>query len=381
MTRETAFHPRLAERTRNFVEYGGYWLAGDFVESGAIAEYWACRERAGLTDLSPLRKYEVLGPDAETLLQRCVTRNVRRLAVGQVAYTAMCYEHGGMVDDGTVYRLGPDNFRWIGGSDSSGLWLREQARQMALDAWVRDSTDQLHNLALQGPRSREILEEFLWTPPSRPSAAELEWFRFTVGRIGDYHGPAIVVSRTGYTGELGYEIFCHPKDGEAVFDAIWRAGEPFGLLPFGLDALDMLRIEAGLVFAGQEFDDQTDPFEAGIGFTVPLKSKSEDFIGREALQRRKAHPARRLVGLDVQGGLVPASGDSLLVGRARIGQVTSAVRSPKLGRVIALARVDITHAETGAALEIGALDLAQKRIPATVASFPHYDPTKSRVRS
>ena len=380
MTKETAFHERLAERTRNFAEYNGYWLALDYTGHGAIDEYWACRERAALTDLSPLRKYEVLGPDAETLLQHCVTRDVRRLAVGQVVYTAMCHEHGGMIDDGTVYRLGNDNFRWVGGSDRSGLWLRDQAERRGLNAWVKPSTDHLHNLALQGPRSREILAKFVWTPPARPTVEELPWFRFTVGRIGGFDGPAMLISRTGYTGELGYEIFCHPKDANAVFDAIWTAGEEFRLSPFGLEALDMLRVEAGLVFAGSEFDDETDPFEAGIGFTVPLRTKNEDFIGREALERRSANPNRRLVGLDIEGGEIPAGGDGLYVGRSRVGAVTSATRSPTLGRVIALARLDVLHAGPGKHVEVGKLDGEQKRLPATVAPFPHYDPEKRRVR-
>ena len=277
-------------------------------------------------------------------MQLCVTRNVRRLAVGQVVYTAMCYEHGGMIDDGTVYRLGDNNFRWIGGNDLSGLWLREQAGRRGLDAWVKTSTDELANIAVQGPRSREILESILWTAPTWQTVGELGWFRFSVARLGDFHGMALVVSRTGYTGELGYELFCHPKDARTLFDAVMEAGEPFGIAPFGLAALDMVRIEAGLVFAGCEFCDRTDPFEAGIGFTVPLKSKTDDFIGREALERRKAHPVRTLVGLDLAGGVVPSTGDCVRIGRAQVGEITSAVRSPILGKVIALCRMDVTHA-------------------------------------
>ena len=172
------------------------------------------------------------------------------------------------------------NFRWIGGNDDSGAWLKKQAEERGLNAWVRSSTDQLHNIAVQGPLSREILKDVIWTPPTQPDLEELGWFRLAIGRIGDYHGPAVVVSRTGYSGELGYEIFCHPKDAVAVFDAVWAAGEPHGMVPTGLEALDMLRIESGLIFAGYEFDDQTDPFEAGIGFTVPLKTQDDDFTGR-----------------------------------------------------------------------------------------------------
>ena len=320
------------------------------------------------------------GPDAEALMQACVTRDMAKLAVGQAVYTAMCHPHGGMIDDGMVFRLGATNFRWIGGADASGLWLRRQAEERGLNAWVRASTDQLCNVAVQGPKSREILERVMWTPPARPTIAELGWFRFTVARIGDFDGAACVVSRTGYTGELGYEVFCHPKDAETVFDAIWAAGEPLGLAPLGLAALNMLRIEAGLIFAGAEFGDETDPFEAGIGFAVPLKSKTADFIGRAALEARAAHPQRRLVGLDLAGGVVPAGGDSVRVGRAQVGRVTSAVRSPTLGRVIALAIVDVTHADPGTELEVGQLDGQQKRLTATVVPVPHFDPGKDRVR-
>mgnify|MGYP003948938385 CR=1 FL=1 len=380
LTRETGFHSRTAQHTRNFTEYRGYWLPTVFNNAGAIDEYWACREKAVVMDLSPLRKFEVLGPDAETLMQTVLTRNVRRMAVGQVAYTAMCYPHGGMIDDGTALRLGPDNFRWIGGDDYSGLWLREQCEKLGLKALVKSSTDQLHNIAVQGPSSRDIVQQIIWTPPAQPSVTELEWFRFTVGRLGDPHGRPVMVSRTGYTGELGFEIFCHPDDAGEVWDAVWEAGKPYDLSPLGLEALDMVRIEAGLIFAGYEFCDQTDPFEAGIGFTVPLKSKEDDFIGREALIQRKANPQRQLVGLELSGNEPAVHGDCVHVGRAQIGIITSAMRSPVLRKNIALCRIDVTHAEVGTEVEIGKLDGHQKRIPAVIVPFPFYDPKKERVR-
>jgi len=233
---------------------------------------------------------------------------------------------------------------------------------------VKTATDQLCNIAVQGPASRAILEQVVWTAPTQPSVTEMAVFRFAPARIGDYAGLPIVLSRTGYTGELGYEVFCHPRDAEAVFDAIWQAGTTHGLTP------------CGLIFAGFEFSDQTDPFEAGIGFTVPLKSKEDDFIGRAALERRKASPMRRLVGLDIEGGVVPSHGDCVRRGRAQIGEITSAMRSPILGRVIALARLDVTHAEIGTEVEIGQLDGQQKRLPARVVPFPHFDPKKERVK-
>jgi aminomethyltransferase len=379
LTRETAFHQRTAELTKSFVEYRGYWLPHCFNNEGAIAEYWACRERLAVMDLSPLRKWEVLGPDAETLMQHTVTRNVRKLSVGQVVYTALCNETGGMIDDATVFRLGQDNFRFVGGDEYDGVWLRQVADRLGLKVWLKPSTDQLHNVAVQGPLSREALAEFVWTPPAQPGLEELKWFRFLVGRIGGYDGVPIIVSRTGYTGELGYEIWCHPSDGEAVWDAVFKAGEPRGIKPLGLEALDMLRIESGLIFAGNEFDDMVDPFEAGIGFAVALED--EDFVGRDALIERKAHPQRRLVGLELDGNEVAGHGDEVYAGRQRVGVVTSGTRSPTLKQTIALCRMTVQYAELGTEVEIGKLDGMQKRIPARVVRFPFYDPDKQRPRS
>lgn len=381
MTRETGFQGRTAERTRNYTEYNGFWLPTHYTNHGAIDEYLACRERVTAMDLSPLRKFEVTGPDAGELMQRTLTRNVRRMADHHVVYSAMCYEHGGMIDDGTLFRLSETGYRWIGGTDFGGEWLRAKAKEWGLRALVRSSTDQLHNLAIQGPRSRDLLGDIVWTAPANPRVDEINWFRFTVGRIGDHNGVPVVVSRTGYTGELGYEVWCHPRHAEDVWDAVFEAGEPHGILPLGLEGLDLLRIEAGLVFAGQEFDDQTDPFEAGIGFTVGLKTTEEDFVGRQALERRKAHPQRKLVGLELEGNEAAAHGDCVRVGRAQVGVVTSGMRSPLLNRNIALARMDVNHASIGDEVEVGKLDGHQKRIPATVVPFPFYDPKKERPRS
>jgi aminomethyltransferase len=382
LTHQTAFGDRTSKLTRQFTEYRGYWLPTSFDNHGAQEEYWACRERAAVMDLSPLRKFEVLGPDAETLLQACVTRNIRKLSHGQVVYSAMCNETGGMIDDCTVFRFGDTNFRFVGGDEYDGIWLREQAERLGLDqVWVKDSTDQLHNIAVQGPASRNLLSEIIWTPPTQPAFGDLTWFRFAVGRIGDHNGIPLVISRTGYSGELGYELWVHPKDAPALWDAVWEAGQPYGMLPLGLDALDMLRIESGLVFAGYDFCDQTDPFEAGIGFTVPLKTKEDDFVGRDALLSRKASPQRTLVGLELAGNEPASHGDCVHVGRSQVGVVTSATRSPILRKNIALCRIAVQHAEIGTVVEVGKLDGHRKRIPAQVVRFPFYDPDKLRPRS
>ena len=390
LTKQTGFEPNWSALTRRVTDYRGYWLPTSYSSQGAISEYWACRERAVIMDLSPLRKFEITGPDAEALCQLALTRDVRKLAVGQVVYSAMCSPTGGILDDGTLFRLGPDLFRWIGGEESDGVWLRQLAAEQGFKVWVKHSTDQLHNVAVQGPASRDIVREVIWTAPTQPSIDELRWFRFAIGRLGGPTGPAVMVSRTGYSGELGYEVFCHPSHAGAVWQAIWAAGEPHGLCPLGLDALDVVRIEAGLVFAGYEFDDTIDPYAAGIGFTVALNKgrpadqpdhPGDDFIGRTALTRKRAAPDAVLVGLEVAGSEVAVHGDGVHIGRPQVGVVTSGCRSPWLGRNIALARLAPECAALGTEVEVGKIDGHQKRIPATVVRFPFYDPDKTKPRS
>ncbi|RMO58067.1 hypothetical protein ALQ29_01731 [Pseudomonas marginalis pv. marginalis] len=381
LTRESAFHSRTRALTGSFTDYRNWWLPLRYDGYGVTEEYLGCRERVAVMDLTALRKFEIIGPDAEALLQYCLTRDVRRLAVGQVVYSAMCHAHGGMLDDGTLLRLGPDNFRWICGEDYAGVWLREQAQKLGMKVWVKSASEQIHNLAVQGPLSRELLKQMVWTPPTQPSVETLGWFRFLVGRLDGFDGCPLMISRTGYTGELGFEVWCQPEDAVQVWDRIWQLGQPLGLVPLGLEALDLLRIEAGLIFAGYDFSDQTDPFEAGIGFSVPLKSKTDDFIGRDALLRRSTHPSHKLVGLHLSGNEVAHHGDPVYQGRAQVGVITSACRSPLLASNIALCRVDVSCAEPGTELEIGKVDGLQKRISATVSAAIFYDPDKSRVRS
>lgn len=382
LTKPTAFAARTEKLTAQFTEYRGYWLPTGFDNFGAHQEYWACRERVAVMDLSALRKFEVLGPDAEALLQATLTRNIRRLARGQVVYSAMCTEAGGVVDDCTVLRLGDNNFRFIGGDPYDGVWLRTQADRLGLkQVWIKDSSDQMHNIAVQGPASRDVLADLVWSPPGQPALRDLGWFRFLIGRLGGPEGVPLLVSRTGYSGELGYELWVHPDDAETLWDRVWNAGAPHGLAPLGLDALELLRVESGLVAAGHEFDDQIDPFEAGIGFTVPLKTKADDFVGREALIERKAHPQRALVGLRLDGNEVAEHGDCVHIGRSQVGVITSGVRSPILSASIALCRIAVQYTEPGTQVEVGKLDGHRKRIPATVSTFPFYDPDKSRPRA
>ncbi|MDB4847643.1 aminomethyltransferase family protein [Candidatus Pseudothioglobus singularis] len=380
MTKETGFHKNTSKLTKNFDNYNGYWLPLEYTNLGAIKEYWQAREGVVMIDLAPLRKFEIYGQDSEVLMQYAITKDVRKLAIGQVVYSAMCYDNGCMIDDGTLFRLDDNNFRWIGGSDDGGKHLRKIAEDRALDVRVKSSTDQLHNVAVQGPKSRETLSKIIWIPKLQTTIEDLKWFRFTIGRIGGEFGIPVMVSRTGYSGELGYEVFAHPKDCEAVWDAIAEAGEEFDICPLGLNALDMLRIEAGLIFAGYEFCDQTDPFEAGIAFTVPLKTKEDDFSGKESLILRKNSPQRVLVGLELDSNEVAIHGDGVYIGKQQVGIITSATRSPILKKNIALCRISVSASEIDNEVEVGKLDGHHKRLSAKVVRFPFYDPEKTRVR-
>ena len=381
LTRNTGFYERTSKLTRNFVDARGFWLPNDYTKYGVINEYTACREKAVVIDLSSLRKFEILGPDAEELMNYTLTRNVKKLSVGQIVYSAMCYENGTMFDDGTLLKLSETGFRWVCGDEYAGEWLKEQAKKKNFKVLIKNSTDQINNISVQGPNSRKILEKIIFTPPTQPTVSELQWFRFTICRLEELNGIPLIVSRTGYTGELGYEVWCHPDNAPKVWDKVIDAGKDEGLIPAGFGALDLLRIEAGLILFGNEFDGQQDPFEAGIGFAVPLKTKTDDFIGKENLIKRKENPQKKLVGLDLIGKEKANHGDCVHIGRAQVGVVTSACLSPTLGKNIALCRIDAGHSELGTEVEVGKIDGHQKRIPAKIVDFPHYDPQKTRVRS
>lgn len=374
--RRTAFHSRTAALGARFDEYADYEFPSQYA-ADILDEYWACRQRAVVIDLTPLRKVEVSGPGAEAALQATVTRDLTRLADGGVVYTALCDDDGNVVDDGTVFRFGPERFRWIGYTDEDEEWFRSHAERLGADACFENSTNRLHNLAVQGPKSRDILRPIVHPAPGRPAFDDLTWFTFTEGRLGS-DGPEVLVSRTGYSGELGYEVWCHPDDGEAVWDAIWVAGRDAGIAPLGLDALDIVRVEAGLIFKGYEYEGTEDPFEAGIGFTAP--KKRADYVGKAALERRRENPTRALVGLEIDAAEPFAHGDEVWAAGALAGIVTSGSRSPLLDKNLALARVGVGHSALGERLEVARAEGGETAL-ATVVRFPFYDPDKTRPRS
>jgi aminomethyltransferase len=381
MTKISGFHNRTSALTKKFIEYAGYWVAAEYEGWGANAEYLACRERVAVLDLTPLRKIDITGPDAVAFLQYVLTQNVRRMAIGEIAHSAICLETGGMIDDGTIFRMADQAFRWFCGDSYTMVWMAEKAEEKGFKVSIRNATEQIHNLAVQGPNSRELLSQIIWTSESQTSVEKLKWFHFTIGRLGGPDGVPVMVSRTGYTGELGYEVWCHPDAAEALWDAVWQAGQPFDIAPMGFDALDMLRVEAGLSMAEYEFGPDVTPFEAGTGFSVPLSTKEEDFVGREALARENPESRHKLVGLILEGGESAAHGDLVYQGRFPVGIVTSAILSPLLGKQIAMIRVAPEFAKQDTKLEVGKLDGIQKRLGGVVVKLPFYDPKRARLLS
>jgi len=403
MLLETPFHPRTAAlcRSRRWRNWSGYAAPLSY-EPGHEYEYYAVRSGSALFDVSPLRNYEVTGPDAAALVDRIVTRNVFCCAEGRVLYTPWCDEAGKLIDDGTVQRLSADMFR-ITAADPCLRWFQDCARGM--DAVVRDITLDLAALALQGPTSRDILVRLV----TGADIAALPYFALTEGHIG---AVPVTITRTGYTGDLGYEIWLAPEHAPAVWDALIETGRGYGIAPAGLDALDVARIEAGLLLKEVDYvsswtalieSRKSSPYEAGLGWTVQPRP-SRDFVGQRALEREAANPSQwALAGLEADWpgiekrfaavGLPPlvagrASRDAVPIyaraGRGRgagrqIGYVTSATFSPILKKYIALATIRRDFAEPGSRIEVElTVEFVRQRVPARVVRTPFFDPARRR---
>ena len=377
LTEQSAFHSRTSALTESYTAARDVWLPLSYEATRASEEYTACREAVTIQDMSSLRKFDVLGPDAEMLLDKALTRNISKLALNRGVYALMCDESGSVIDDGTLFRLTPDAFRWCCGSDDSAEQLKKLAEASGMNVWIKSLFSSLPNLAIQGPKSRELLQQLVFTQPHQPSIETMKWFGSTVARLRDRNGVPFQLTRTGYTGELGYEIFCAESDAVEIWDAVMQAGEEFAITPMGLEALDTIRIEAGLMAAGAEFGPDVDAYESGLGFAVDLKKP--DFVGREALARNQEFPRRALVGLRFHGNEVPVYGDGVYVDKRQVGVVTSAVRSPALGCAIAMARVSTEWLGTEQ-IEVGKLDGHMKRLTATFCDVPFVDPQRERPR-
>lgn len=379
ISQESAFHDRLAALTQHFAPARDLWTPVSFPSHGSLGEYWACREKVTLQDISGLRKFDIIGPDAEKLLNLATTRNVAKLAVWRGMYTLLCDETGSVVDDGTLFRLAPELFRWCCGSEESGRRLEVLTKENALQVRIHAMRDALPNLALQGPRSRDVLRKIAFTQPTVPALDHLKWFGVTVARLNDRTGAPFMLTRSGYTGELGYEIFCAKTDAVKIWDAMMEAGAEFGITPMGSAALETIRIEAGLAAAGAEFGPGVDAFEAGLGFAIDMAKPH--FCGKAALERNAGAPRRVLKGLLLECDDVPSHGAPVFAGERQVGTVTSATRSPLLERAISIARLSVEYAGNDTHLEIGQLDGRMKRLGARVTDIPFIDPKRERARA
>ena len=378
ISQPSPFHDRLEPLTNHFAPARDLWSPVSFPATGTIGEYWACRNAAALQDMSGLRKFDIIGPDAERLLQLAMTRDIAKLAVWRGTYSLMCDESGEVIDDGTLFRLAPHLFRWCCGTEESGRWLSQLVETHGWQVRIHDLGGALPNLALQGPKSRDILRKIVFTQPNVPALDHIKWFGVTVARLKDRDGAPFMLSRTGYTGELGYELFCAQSDALEIWDAIMEAGEGEGLAPMGSAALETIRIEAGLASA-HEFAAGSDALEAGLGFAVDMRKT--DFIGRAALERNAQAQRRVLRGLMFECDDVPIHGAPVFAGERQVGVITSATRSPHFECAIAMAQILVEHADLDINLDVGQLDGRMKRLKARVASLPFVDPKRERARA
>jgi aminomethyltransferase len=387
----TPFHARtfpLCE-SLNYRDWSGYYTVSAY-ETHHEHEYNAIRNAAALIDVSPLFKYIVSGRDAQALVNRVITRNVERMAVGQVFYTPWCDEHGHVIDDGTVSRLEDRRFRWTA-AEPNLRWFRQNAH--GLDVTIEDVSESLAALALQGPLSAQVLRVC-----SDIDLDRLKYFRVTSGRID---GVPVDVSRTGYTGDLGYEIWIPAEQALEVWDALFDAGRAFDALPAGMLALDVARVEAGLLLIDVDFvgskkalipDQKYTPYEIGLGRLVDLDKAA--FIGRAALREASRSPRRQIVGLEIDWsdveaiyervGLPPVAPSAasrvpvpVLDGDRQVGRATTTAWSPTLKRLIALACIDAPRHVEGTRLRFEmSVEGTRQFVGATVVRTPFYNPLR-----
>jgi len=399
MPRPTPLHPRTKELCTSlaYKEWAGCYAVCRY-DTYHDREYYALRHQATLMDATPLYKYEVRGPHAAELLSRVTVRDYRRHAVGRVSYVCWCDEHGKVLDDGTATRLDDDHFRFTS-AEPALSWLEQHAR--GLDVVVEDTSRELAALALQGPLSRDVLR-----PLVGAGLDELRFFRALPVSF-DVEGGKVegLVTRTGYTGDLGYELWMRNDDALAVYDAVLESGKPLGLLPMGLDALDVSRVEAGFVLNGVDYSSarsafierqKSTPFELGFDWMVQLER--EPFVGQAALRAdRERGPQRKLVGLVVDWdefeaiyesfGLPPhlttetcREGAPLYEHGSQVGYATSRTWSPLLKQYLALGHVEARLARPGTRLEIEVTcEYERHRAGAVVTATPFFDPERKKA--
>ncbi len=389
----TAFHERTLAlcESLNFKEWSGYYTASVY-EMTHDHEYNAIRSTAALIDITPLFKYRVTGRDATKLVNRVITRDINKVAIDQVIYCCWCDSHGKVIDDGTITRLGENDYRWTA-ADPSLRWFRQNA--LGLDVQIEDISEKVAALALQGPTSGKLLHAV-----ADADIAKLKYFRVTHGKIA---GVPVDISRTGYTGDLGYEIWVNWTDAVKVFDELMAKGKPFDIHAAGMVALDIARIEAGLILIEVDYisskralieDQKYSPAEIGLGKLVDLKK--ENFVGREALalEAKKGGPPRRLVGLEINWSevealyekigmapQVPSTASRVAVpvyrGGRQVGKATSTTWSPTLKRMIALATISRESATLGQTLGMElTVEASRKTVSAKIVPLPFFNPPR-----
>jgi aminomethyltransferase len=388
----TAVHDRtfaLAE-SLNYREWSGYYAVSAY-EAHHEHEYNAIRNAAALIDVSPLFKYIISGRDAAKLVDRIITRDAFKLAVGQVYYTPWCDEHGKVIDDGTVTRVAEDTYRWTA-ADPSLRWFTQNA--VGLDVTIDDVSEEVAALALQGPTSGRLLAAV-----ADADIRNLKYFRMTTGSIA---GVPVEISRTGYTGDLGYEIWMRWERATAVWDALMAGGRAFDIHPAGMLALDVARVEAGLLLIDVDFNgskkaliesQKYTPFEMGLGRLVQLDKPP--FVGRgPLLEEQRRGPERQIVGLEVNWPAVEKLYDDLgmppqiaaTASRAavpvyrngrQVGRATTTTWSPVLKKLIALATLSAPNVAEGTPLEFEiTVEAVRHRVPAMVVKTPFFNPAR-----
>jgi aminomethyltransferase len=389
----TAFHERTLAlcESLNFKEWSGYYTVSAY-EMTHEHEYNAIRNSSALIDISPLFKYRVTGRDATKLVNRVIAREINKVAVDQVIYCCWCDPEGKVIDDGTITRLGENDYRWTA-ADPSLRWFKQNS--LGLDVQIEDISEKVAALALQGPTSGKLLHAV-----ADADIAKLKYFRVTHGKIA---GVPVDISRTGYTGDLGYEIWVPWGDAVKVFDELMSKGRRFDIHPAGMVALDIARIEAGLILIEVDYisskralisEQKYSPGEIGLGKLVDLKK--ENFVGRAALaeEAKKGAPARSLVGLEINWSevealyekigmapQVPGTASRVAVpvyrGGRQVGKATSTTWSPTLKRMIALASVSRESAALGATLSMElTVEAARKTVSAKVVTLPFFNPAR-----
>ena len=392
----TPFHPRTVAlcESHEWRDWSGY-LAAALYAPLHDREYYAMRSAAALIDVSPLYKYEIHGAHAARLVDRIITRDINRCAVGQVLYTPWCDDDGKLIDDGTVTRLEADRFR-ITAAEPNLAWFQDCAWGMQVE--IGDVSSELAALALQGPLAPQILRQTL----QGIDLEGLKYYRAAPARLGN---TPLYVSRTGYTGDLGYELWIAPQRALELWDALMAAGEGYGITPAGMLALDVARIEAGLVMIQVDYisarkalipDQKSSPFETGMAWAVDLQK--QDFIGRKALLREKDMGSKwLLVGVEVDGpaleavyarfdltprlaGRASRSAVPLYKNGAQIGQMTSHTFSPLLKKYIGIASVERAQAGIGSPVEVEVtVEFTRQKAAATLVKLPFYAPPRKRA--